>query len=83
MHRQRADPPRPGAGGVRRLPYLIALLVMGGMAGYFLWTEHRVHVSQWWPYALLLLCPLMHVFMHRGHGGAHSGRHGQGDKPGR
>jgi hypothetical protein len=23
------------------------------------------------PYLLLLACPLMHVFMHRGHGGHH------------
>ena len=53
------------------------------MAGYFLWAEHRAHVSQWWPYALLLLCPLMHVFMHKGHGGGtHSGGRGQGDKTG-
>jgi hypothetical protein len=28
-----------------------------------------------WPYLILLLCPLMHVFMHRGHGG-HGSSHG-------
>ena len=33
--------------------------------GYFLWV-HKAHVLQYIPYALLLLCPLMHLF--GGHG---------------
>lgn len=37
--------------------------------GYFLLTEHFAHVVQVLPYLLLLACPLMHLFMHRGHGG--------------
>ena len=40
------------------------------IAGYFLWTEHRAHVVQFLPFALLLACPLLHMF--HGHGG-----HGQ------
>lgn len=38
------------------------------VAFYFLWAEHRAHVVQYLPWALLALCPLMHLFMHRGHG---------------
>ena len=53
-------------GGFWHSRYAIGLLVIGAVAGYFLWTEHRAHLSQWWPYAILLLCPLMHVFMHGG-----------------
>lgn len=34
---------------------------------YFLVTEHRAHVIAFLPYAFLLACPLMHIFMHRGH----------------
>ncbi len=34
---------------------------------FFLWTEHRAHLLGALPYALVLLCPLMHFFMHRGH----------------
>lgn len=44
-----------------------------GAAVYFLLMEHRAHVLGFLPYAVLLLCPLMHVFMHRSHGGHSSG----------
>ena len=47
----------------------VAFVVFTLVAGYFLWTEHRAHVIQYLPWALVALCPLMHVFMHRGHGG--------------
>jgi hypothetical protein len=56
-------------------------LVLAGflaVAGYFLWSEHEAHVKLAVPYLsylLLLLCPLMHLFMHGGHGG-HDGREG-------
>ena len=46
----------------------IALVVFGVAAAYFLWMEHRAHVIQYLPWTFLLLCPLMHVFMHHGHG---------------
>ncbi|MBY5838562.1 DUF2933 domain-containing protein [Rhizobium leguminosarum] len=43
--------------------------------------EHRVHVLGILPWLLILACPLMHLFMHHGHGG-HSGHdhagHGTG-----
>lgn len=47
----------------------VALIVFGAGAAYFLLTEHRAHTIQALPWVILLLCPLMHVFMHRGHGG--------------
>ncbi len=39
-----------------------------GAASYFLITEHREHVFEYLPYLILLLCPVMHLFMHHGHG---------------
>jgi len=39
------------------------------VAVFFLFTEHRAHVLGLLPYALLLACPLMHLFHHGGHGG--------------
>ena len=53
--------------------YAIGLLVIGGIAAYFLLTEHLAHVVGALPFLLLLACPLMHVFMHGGHG-HHRGR---------
>lgn len=44
---------------------LIAFLAM---AAFFLFTEHRAHLLGILPYLFLLACPLMHLFMHHGHG---------------
>jgi len=35
------------------------------------------NLGSWGYYALLLLCPLMHVFMMRGHGSSHHSHHDQ------
>ena len=56
-------------GGFLRSRGGLALLVFLGIAGFFLLTEHTAHVFGILPFALLLLCPLMHMFMHGGHGG--------------
>jgi hypothetical protein len=52
-----------------RSPAGIALLVFGGAAGFFLVAEHRAHLYGILPFLILAICPLMHFFMHRGHGG--------------
>ena len=55
----------------------LAFFAFAAIAGYFLFSEHRVHVLAILPWALVLLaCPLLHVFMHGGHGdhGGHGGR---------
>lgn len=44
------------------------------IAGFYLVTEHRAHVFGFLPILLLLACPLLHVFMHGGHG-----KHGDRD----
>jgi hypothetical protein len=43
--------------------------------GYFFFVEHREHVFEYLPFLILLLCPVMHIFMHRGHRHHHSGQH--------
>ena len=48
---------------------LVAFLAI---AAFFLFTEHRAHLLGALPFLLLLACPLMHLFMHHGHG-AHGG----------
>jgi len=48
------------------------------VAGFFLLTEHTAHVFGALPYLLILACPLMHLFMHHGHGGGHDHPGGTG-----
>lgn len=62
-----------------RSRYGLGLVVFGAVAAYFLLSEHRAHFLGALPYLLLLACPLMHLFMHHGHGG--HGRHpGSGEQ---
>ena len=60
--------------------YGIGVLVLGAIAAYFSLTEHLAHVVGALPLLILLACPLMHVFMHHGHGG-HSHSHHGDQKP--
>ncbi|KTD71736.1 hypothetical protein Lste_0021 [Legionella steelei] len=61
----------------RTPPGVIALIIIV-IIGYYLITEHGAHIASFLgasPFLLIiLLCPLMHLFMHKGHGG-------HGDKP--
>ena len=73
-----------------RSRHALGLLVLGAVAAFFLLSEHRAHVFGVLPVLLLLACPLMHVFMHRGHGRHGGGRPGagtpqppSGEEPGR
>ena len=45
------------------------LLAFAAIAAFFLFTEHRAHLLGALPFLLLLACPVMHFFHHRGHGG--------------
>lgn len=46
------------------------------LAIFFLAAEHRAHLFGVLPWLILLLCPLMHIFMHGSHG--HGSGNGQG-----
>ena len=47
----------------------IVLIAFLAIAGFYLITEHQAHVFGYLPFLLLLACPFLHMFMHRGHGG--------------
>jgi hypothetical protein len=51
------------------------------IAAFYLLTEHTAHVFGALPYLLILACPLMHLFMHHGHGGHGSHDPGKGSAP--
>jgi hypothetical protein len=48
----------------------IALCAFVAIAAVLLILEHRAHTLQWLPIALLLACPLLHLFHGRHGGGA-------------
>jgi hypothetical protein len=59
-----------------------AFVGFAAIAAFFLVTEHTAHVFGILPWLLILACPLMHVFMHRGHGhGGHD--HGKAENSAR
>jgi hypothetical protein len=62
-------------------PAGLALLAFLAIAAFFLFTEHRAHFFGILPYLLLLACPLLHLLMHRRHGGHGGGREDQADRP--
>ncbi len=58
----------------RRAWLSLVLWTVIALVAYVVIIEHGNHVLDFLPYALLLVCPLMHVFMHRRHG-HHAHRH--------
>ena len=44
--------------------------ILAGILFYLL-TRHTAHTFGVLPYLLLLTCPIMHLFMHHGHGKDH------------
>ena len=63
----------------------LVLLGFLAVALFFLVTEHTAHFFGVLPWLFLLACPLMHLFMHGGHGGHSSSDTGststRGDDP--
>ena len=71
-------PSSGGFGRFLRSPAGLVLIGFLAIAGFYLVTEHTAHLWGYLPYGLLLLCPLLHLFMHGGHGG--SGEQQSGDE---
>lgn len=52
----------------------LVFIAFAVVAAVYLLFEHTAHVIRYLPFGVVLLCPLMHIFMHGGHGG-HGGGH--------
>lgn len=59
--------------------YNWVLIAFLAIAAFFLITEHQAHLLGALPFLLLLACPLMHLFMHHGHG-AHGSHDEYGER---
>jgi len=68
------DHEQPPAKPWYQTPFGVVICGFLLIAAFFLLTEHTAHVFGVLPYLLILACPLMHLFMHHGHGGHHGGK---------
>ncbi len=71
------------SGGRSKVRAGAVLLAFLAIAAFFLLSEHRAHALGIIPYVLLLLCPVLHLILHGGHGrngGAHEGHAREGGK---
>jgi len=74
LHEHHHDEPKRGLLTSRAGLALLGFIVI---AAALLFTEHRAHVLGALIYLPLLICPLMHFFMHGGHGHSHGDRDGR------
>ncbi len=51
-----------------KTPKGIAVLIALAVLGLYLIIVHQQHVLGALPFLIILSCPLMHLFMHKGHG---------------
>ena len=65
--------------GPARSIFLAACWGLAAVAAAYVLVAHKAHVIEYLPFALLLACPLMHIFMHGSHGHL---RHSAGDSSG-
>jgi hypothetical protein len=67
-----------------KTPFGVIATLVAVATSVYLYVAHKDHVLALLPFAVLAACPLMHMFMHRGHGhGGHShggGRDGVGPR---
>lgn len=59
-----------------KTPLGIVATLVAVATSVYLYVAHKDHLLALLPFAFLAACPLMHIFMHRGHG---HGGHSQGE----
>jgi hypothetical protein len=66
--------PKPWRTALVGTPLGCAVTLVLAALGVYLFATHTGHILAALPYLLLLACPLMHLFMHRGHSHHHGRR---------
>jgi hypothetical protein len=80
MNHEHRHEPDSGKKTISRAKWVF--IGFAAIAAYFLIAEHKAHLSEYlkyWPFLLVLACPLMHLFMHGGHDGHGSHRDDGGE----
>ena len=54
--------------------FILVCALVAAAAALLVLTGHGPHAVGYLPYALLLACPVMHMFMHHGHHRQQTGR---------
>ncbi len=63
-----------------KTPLGVVATLLAVTASAYLYVAHQDHVLALLPYLILAACPLMHMFMHRGHGhGKHTSHADKGE----
>lgn len=68
VNSERDRPPGSGAGFWKSKAGLVTVGFLL-ITAFFLFSEHRAHALGLLPFLFFLACPLLHLFMHKGHGG--------------
>ncbi|MGE0665756.1 MAG: DUF2933 domain-containing protein [Sphingomonadales bacterium] len=58
----------------------IATAIAIATLAFLIYTGHSAHLLGALPYLLILLCPLLHIFMHGTHGHHHDGEKPKSDE---
>ncbi len=78
---EHAARPEVGSPPARMRPVVVAGIMLSVILLVVLVREHWEHLTGKWIYLLLLACPLMHLFMHGGHGAGRNPRRAREDRP--
>ena len=63
-----------------RRRWWIGFAVFAAFTVILLWEEHQAHLLGALPWLILIACPVLHLFMHGGHGHGGKGGHGGGNQ---
>lgn len=58
----------------------VATAVAVAILAFLIYRGHTAHLLGALPYLLILSCPLLHIFMHGGHGHHHGGQKPKSDE---